>query len=656
MALFSCAGGAGGSGNDAEVASLAINTSRAVDNKYAKDAIVTFTVTISSGSFTSTKTANKGETLIFSSLPVGTYSVKAYGKTSNGNIAAKCETSVKIVAGETKTTTLKLARLEYCTVKFFNGTTEINSVQVTNGYKVSKPADLTPETGHTFSYWGTSSNATTSFDFNTPITSDLNIYGVFDVIKYDITFDYNGGAIGSATSTVLKVAYSSAPDMTKVATPEREDSVKGTYEFLGWAETDDAENGSMTLPAVTGEKTYYAVWKPKYKITFDYQGGTVGTDAATSKDVYVDKNANIPIPTAPTKTGFKFKGWAVSSSATTADYGTTETTAGTATADKTLYAVWLTCYTITYVSEPVEITETNFSGKLSYTSEEGLTLPVPSKNGLEFKGWYPNATFTGSPDIAIGVGAEGPKTYYAKWVAKVHLYRHNDSADSTIDVVYNKTFASLSIGVPTKTGATFKGWYKCASDTITSYPSSAYNTGSGITEETYLHAKWEYTNFTGTVEDFLLATFTSTDSSSPHSVTITGASTAEQITQIGKHITTYMSLDLSSCSATVIPENAFTNTKITSIRLPSNLEELGRCAFVNCHFLQGNIVIPATCNKIGCLIFNSDYSSRITVSYEGSHSWKAHKMGTNATVYENLSSPPTSSQISGNYYSFYVWR
>ncbi len=72
--------------------------------------------------------------------------------------------------------------------------------------------------------------------------------------------------------------------------------------------------------------------------------------------------------------------------------------------------------------------------------------------------------------------------------------------------------------------------------------------------------------------------------------------------------------------------------------------------------LQGNLVIPATCNKIGCLIFNHDYYSRITVSYEGSHSWKAHKMGGNAIAYEDLSSPPTSSQISDNYYSFYVWR
>ncbi len=52
--FFSCAGGAGGSGGDgAEGASLAIHlpeTSRAVDNKYAKEDIVSFTVTISSGS------------------------------------------------------------------------------------------------------------------------------------------------------------------------------------------------------------------------------------------------------------------------------------------------------------------------------------------------------------------------------------------------------------------------------------------------------------------------------------------------------------------------------------------------------------------------------------------------------------------------------
>ena len=606
--------------------------------------------------------------MIFSNLPAGTYSVKAYGKTSKGNIAAKCETSVKIVAGETTTTTLKLARLEYSTVKFFNGTTEISSVRVTNGYTVAKPADLTPETGHTFSYWGTSSTANSSFDFNTPITSDINIYGVFDVIKYDITFDYNGGNIGSSTSTVQHVAYGTTLNISEeVAVPGMVDSVKGTYEFLGWAESSDADTAIGDTVTVTGDKTYYAVWKPKYKITFDYKGGTVGTSTATSKDIYVDKNVNVPIPTAPEKTGFKFKGWAESSDAETADYDTTAATAGTATADNTLYAVWVPVYTITYVSGPLAITETSFPGKLSYTSEEGLSsLPSPTKSGFTFVDWYTDEAFTPENKVtSISAGDTGNKTLYAKWLVKVHLYPHNGGSAVVYNVIYNKTFTDsvpnvipAAMATPSSTAnATFKGWYKTLSGSApTSWPSSAYNTSTAITAEIHLHGKWEYKNFSGTVEDFLLATFTSNNSSSPYTVTITGASTGEQISQIGQKIKAYMNLDLSGCSATVIPENAFTDTKITSIRLPSNLEELGRCAFVNCHSLQGNLVIPATCNKIGCLIFNHDYYSRITVSYEGSHSWKAHKMGTNATVYENLSSPPTSSQISDNYYSFYVWR
>ncbi len=342
-AFISCAGGAGSpKGSEAEGTALAVrlpDTSRAADNKYAKEDIISFTVTVSSGSFTGTKTASKGETMIFSNLPAGTYSVKAYGKTSNGNIAAKCETSVKIVAGETTTTTLHLSRLEYCTVKFFNGTTEVSSVQVTNGYTVAKPANPTKD-GHTFSFWGASNDADTSFDFNSSITADTNLYAIFDVITYDITFDYNGGAIGGAPSTVLQVAYGSVPDMTKVADPSRVDSVKGTYEFLGWAETADAETATGASAAVTGEKTYYAVWKPKYKITFDYKDGTDGT--ASSKVVYVDKGATIAMPTAPTKTGWTLAGWYTSTDGGTTladtafDFAETEITENI-----TLYAKWV---------------------------------------------------------------------------------------------------------------------------------------------------------------------------------------------------------------------------------------------------------------------------------------------------------------------------
>ena len=109
--FISCAGGAGSpAGSNSEETSLSVRLpgSKAL---YDKDDIVTFTVTISSGSYSNTKTAGKGETMTFSNIPAGTYTVTAYGKVADGSVAAKCVTSVQIIAGENTSTTIRLQRL-----------------------------------------------------------------------------------------------------------------------------------------------------------------------------------------------------------------------------------------------------------------------------------------------------------------------------------------------------------------------------------------------------------------------------------------------------------------------------------------------------------------------------------------------------------------
>ena len=237
--FISCAGGAGSpKGSESEETSLAIKLPDTAKTLYEKNDIVTFTVTISSGSYNSTKTASKGETMRFSNIPAGTYSVTAYGKIANGSIAAKCVTSVKIVSGETTTTTLHLSRLDYYVVTFKNEDgTEISHENVTTGYTVPKPADPT-KTGYNFSGWRTSPTAESSFDFNTPITAETVLYATFGIKSYKITFNYNGGKIGTETYTEKFVNHGSNPG--SVETPTRTAPDGSAYTFMGWNETSDA--------------------------------------------------------------------------------------------------------------------------------------------------------------------------------------------------------------------------------------------------------------------------------------------------------------------------------------------------------------------------------------------------------------------------------
>ena len=69
--------------------------------------------------------------------------------------------------------------------------------------------------------------------------------------------------------------------------------------------------------------------------------------------------------------------------------------------------------TVTYHTDGGSIQ--NQSNYESYRVGVGLTLPIPTKEGFIFGGWYPTPDFSGEAVTAIGTDATGDKTYYAKW-------------------------------------------------------------------------------------------------------------------------------------------------------------------------------------------------------------------------------------------------
>ena len=325
LALFSCAGGAGGSGGGAEGTSLAIRTDNGAKTLYEKDDIVSFSVTISSGSYTASKTANKGETMLFSDIPAGTYSVKAYGKTASGSVAAKAETSVTIKSGETTNTVIRLSRIEHYTVTFHYGSAHDQQItkEFSAGYPAAKPTGSFGETGYTFRFWGISSEATSEYDWNAPIVSELDLYAVYNVTTYTVTFNFNGGHIGGtssgdATSTV-DVVEGHSPTTVPSAGEAAGCFSRPGYDFEGWVA--DSPTGTDATPSsdiITAAKTYYAKWTAiEYNITYTMPSGlsvTVGSGfdtytTAAAKTLPVASDMTIP-------TGVTFAGWYANSSFT----------------------------------------------------------------------------------------------------------------------------------------------------------------------------------------------------------------------------------------------------------------------------------------------------------------------------------------------------
>ena len=242
--LFSCAGGASGGGSSGESTALCVQMGNGRSaSQYANvdSNFQTFTVTIDSSSYKATKSCGAGETLKFENIPVGHYDVVAIAKRADGNVTAKGTDSVDIEADVTKTVKITLHRLDYHTVTFHYGSggtgSALLSKEVSDGYPVSKPTGDFNEEGATFSYWGTSSTANAEFNWNTPITSDLDLYAI-----------YNVSAATSFTGTVaefLATEFANTSSQTSpysiTITDVSNDNLSSVLSHLGTFSANDSE-------------------------------------------------------------------------------------------------------------------------------------------------------------------------------------------------------------------------------------------------------------------------------------------------------------------------------------------------------------------------------------------------------------------------------
>ena len=211
--------------------------------------------------------------------------------------------------------------------------------------------------------------------------------------KYMVTFK-------NADGTVLQSGDVEKDTMPVYAgaTPTKEQDDRYTYVFDKWV---------PELTSVTGPATYKATYTSTsrvYRVTLNVNDGTIGENVT---DYTYGTAVTLPVPT---KNGYKFEGWYDNAEFT--GVAVTEISAA-ATGDKTYYAKWVAeQYTITFNTDGGAFVETPIS---SYIYGTTATLPVPTKNGYKFEGWYDNAEFTGTALTEISDGAIGDKVFYAKW-------------------------------------------------------------------------------------------------------------------------------------------------------------------------------------------------------------------------------------------------
>ena len=264
---------------------------------------------------------------------------------------------------------------------------------------------------YSFVGWSKDRNATSaSYTAGGSYTdnADVTLYAVwqYNPETYTIRYDANGGTGAPASQTKTY----GVPLTLSAVKPTR-----AGYEFLGWS-TDPT---TMLTNYAPGERytdeasvTLYAVWRyiPKtYEVKYDANGGG-NTPARQTKTEDVTL---ILTSTIPTWYGYTFKGWATSSSATSATYQA----GGSYTANEsvTLYAVWkINTYTVSFDANGGSNAPN--SQKKTHGQNLILTVAIPTRPNHVFLGWATDST---SKSVVYSPGAtytaEEDVTLYAVW-------------------------------------------------------------------------------------------------------------------------------------------------------------------------------------------------------------------------------------------------
>lgn len=305
-------------------------------------------------------------------------------------------------------------------------------------------------------------------------TGNKTLYAQWDVYElYNINYVLNGGINPLGTP----VSYNKSQEVV-LPTPTREG-----YTFDGWyTESTFVNRVTRIAKRSSGDKTFYAKWTTiSYPITYVLNGGTIANNSANSYTI----ESGLTLPT-PTREGYTFEGWYTES---TFNNKVTKINTGS-TGEKTFYAKWMK---ITY-----SIVYETYGGSLpsnapsSYTVEDNVVLPTPTREGYTFEGWYTSSTFNVKVE-SYPVGTTGNKNLYAKWTPITYAINYvlNGGVNSNSNPSTYTIEQSVSFVAPTREGYTFEGWY-----TDSFYTTQVTAISIGSTGSMTLCAKWTITNYT----------------------------------------------------------------------------------------------------------------------------------------------------------------
>ncbi|MFA6707963.1 MAG: InlB B-repeat-containing protein, partial [Sphaerochaetaceae bacterium] len=291
-----------------------------------------------------------------------------------------------------------------------------------------------------------------------------------------VSFNPNGGTPTPA-SLVVAVGFDNYPIPNNVT--------RTGYTLTGWFTTQDNSGVAVTgntLVTTEENHTLYAHWTlAQYTIAYELDGGT---NSIANPLSYTIESDTILLAD-PVKAGHSFEGWF-------SDAGfVTEVTSipSGSTGNKTFYAKWSEIqYTITFDAQGGTV---QTESKLVSPGETYGNLPVPTRTGYDFGGWYDGIGGTGAlytSDTTVVLTDD--QTLYAKWTGITYTITYQlNGGENHADNPSSYTIADTPVVLkdPSRAGHSFNGWY-----TSSNFYSGTETTGvaANSTGNKTFYAKW----------------------------------------------------------------------------------------------------------------------------------------------------------------------
>ncbi len=369
---------------------------------------------------------------------------------------------VSVTGNATYKATYTETPIEY-TIRFvdYDGT-ELASETLHYNDVVEAPQNLsrvnTPEYTYEFTGWDSEvSNVTGNKTYTATYSETKN--------KYTITF------VNEGVESSQEVEYGSMPQ-TPLINPTKDSDNVYSYTFAGW----DSE-----IVAVTGNKTYTAVYTPKY---IEYTIRFVDYDGTELTSETLHYNDEVEAPSNPSRANtaeytYEFIGWDSEVSNVTGNKTYTATYSET----KNKYTVSFN----TLGGNEITDIEVNY-GDL-------ITKPAnPSKDNYNFSGWYIEEGCINQFNFNTPV--TGPVTLFAKWTEQAPevytvTFHLNNGSTNVAQVITEGEYAYFGQN-PIKestvsTVYTFVGWY--TDENLTA--GNEFDLTTPITSNLNLYAKYD---------------------------------------------------------------------------------------------------------------------------------------------------------------------